>query len=38
MVEFADKETCQSQFETFHTLEQAQDSAKRWLIHAYTPL
>jgi hypothetical protein len=38
MVEFTDKETCQSQFETFHTLAQAEDSAKRWLIHDYTPL
>jgi hypothetical protein len=38
MVEFVDKETSQSQFETFHTLTQAQDSAKRWLVYDYVPL
>jgi hypothetical protein len=38
MVEFVDKETGQSQYETFHTLEKAQDSASRWLTYSYIPL
>ena len=38
MVEFVDKETGQSQYETFHTLEKAQDSAKKWLTYNYVPL
>ena len=38
MVEFVNKETGQSQYETFHTLQKAQDSANRWLTHNYEPL
>ena len=38
MVSFHDKNTSDTQYETFHTLEKAELAAKRWLEHTYVPL
>ncbi len=38
MVAFFDGDTSNTQYETFHTLEKAQDASSRWINHDYTPL
>lgn len=38
MVAFFDKETSDTQYETFHTVDKAISAAERWLEYNYTPL
>jgi len=37
-VAFYDDETANTQYETFHTIEKAQDAASRWIVKEYVPL
>jgi hypothetical protein len=37
-VAFYDAETANTQYETFHTIEKAQDAASRWIVKEYVPL
>ena len=37
-VAFYDGDTGNTQYETFHTIEKAQDAASRWIVKEYVPL